>query len=264
MTSRSAKRKPGAKRPSGAKRQAGDKHKPVPKRAMLLAAGLATRLKHLRQNGPKALLTVGGRTLLDHVLDRLEEVGVKEAMINLHYKGEMIRDHLAKSRKNGLDISFSDESGLLLDTGGGVAKALTFFKDEPFYVINAKQIWTNGYLNALQRLADAWDGRRMDALLMLVATVSAIGYEGVGDFDMDPDGRVTRRQEGKVAPFVYAFQMVHPRLFKDCPDGPFSFNLLWDRAIEAGRLYGIRHDGVWIHVGTPDQLVEAEAALQDQ
>jgi N-acetyl-alpha-D-muramate 1-phosphate uridylyltransferase len=239
-------------------------HKPVPKRAMLLAAGLATRLKHLRQNGPKALLSVGGRTLLDHALDKLEEAGVEEVMINLHYKGDMIRDHLAKSRKNGLKLSFSDESDLLMDTGGGVAKALDFFGDEPFYVVNAKQIWTNGYLNTLQRLADAWNGERMDALLLLVATVSAIGYDGIGDFDMDADGRVTRRKEGKVAPFVYALQIVHPRLFKGCPKGPFSFNILWDKAEEACRLYGIRHDGTWIHVGTPGQLVDAEAALQDQ
>lgn len=239
------------------------KHKTVPKRAMLLAAGLATRLKHLRQNGPKALLTISGRTLLDHALDRLEEAGVGQVMINLHYKGRMIRDHLAKSRHNGLDISFSDEADLLMDTGGGIAKALDFFQNEPFYVINAKQVWTNGYLNALQRLADAWDGRRMDALLMLVTTVSSIGYEGVGDFDMDPDGRVTRREESRVAPFVYAFQIVHPRLFKNCPEGPFSLNVLWDKAEKAGRLYGIRHDGAWIHVGTPEALAEAEAALQE-
>lgn len=237
------------------------KHRPVPKRAMVLAAGLATRLKHLRQNGPKALLSVGGQTLLDHALTRLQEVGVEEVMINLHYKGEMIRDHLAAHPYPKLRISFSDETDRLMDTGGGVAKALGFFKNEPFYVINAKQIWTNGYLNTLQRLADAWDDDRMDALLLMVSTVNAIGYEGVGDFDMQQDGRLTRRTPSHVAPFIYAFQIIHPRLFKGCPDGPFSLNLLWDKAQEAGRLYGIRHDGTWIHVGTPEALAEADAAL---
>ena len=238
-------------------------HKPIPKRAMLLAAGLATRLKHLRQNGPKALLTVGGRTLLDHALDRLEEAGVTEVMINLHYKGEMIRDHLAKEDHKSLHISYSDESDKLMDTGGGIAKALDFFGDEPFFVINAKQVWTNGYINTLQRLADGWDDDKMDALLLMIPTVAATGYEGVGDYDMMPDGRLKRRKQGHVAPFIYAFQIIHPRLFKGCPDGPFSLNLLWDKAEEEGRLYGIRHDGTWIHVGTPEALAEAEAALQD-
>jgi MurNAc alpha-1-phosphate uridylyltransferase len=239
------------------------KHTPVPKRAMVLAAGLATRLKHLRQNGPKALLKVGGKTLLDHCLTRLEEAGVEEVMINLHYKGEMIRDHLAAHPYERLKISFSDESDRLMDTGGGIAKVIDFFQNEPFYVVNAKQIWTNGYLNTLQRLADAWDDKRMDALLLMITTVSAVGYEGVGDFDMDTDGRLTRREQGRVAPFIYAFQIIHPRLFKGCPDGPFSLNVLWDKAEQAGRLYGIRHDGTWIHVGTPDALAEAEAALSE-
>jgi MurNAc alpha-1-phosphate uridylyltransferase len=239
------------------------KHRPVPKRAMLLAAGLATRLKHLRQNGPKALLSVGGRTLLDHALTRLEEAGVEEVMINLHYKGEMIREHLAAHPFQRLKISYSDESDRLMDTGGGVAKVIEFFGDEPFYVINAKQVWTSGYLNTLQRLADAWDDDKMDALLLMVATVSAIGYDGVGDFDMTQDGQLTRRTQSHVAPFVYAFQIVHPRLFRGCPDGPFSLNILWDKAEQAGRLYGIRHDGTWIHVGTPEALAEAEAALNE-
>lgn len=238
-------------------------HKPVPKRAMLLAAGLATRLKHLRQNGPKALLNVGGRTLLDYALDKLEDAGVEEVMINLHYKGEMIRDHLAKEPRKKLKIEFSDESDKLLDTGGGIAKALDFFHDEPFYVINAKQIWTDGYSNTLQRLADYWDGDKMDALLLMVPSVSAIGYTGVGDYDMEPDGRLKRRKEGHVSPFVYAFQIIHPRLFKGCPKGAFSLNILWDKAEDQGRLYGIRHDGGWIYVGTPEALAEAEVSLQD-
>jgi MurNAc alpha-1-phosphate uridylyltransferase len=184
-------------------------------------------------------------------------------MINLHYKGEMIREHLAAHPYDRLKISFSDESDRLMDTGGGIAKALDFFQNEPFYVVNAKQIWTNGYLNTLQRLADAWDDKRMDALLLMAATVSAIGYDGVGDFDMHADGHLTRRIQGHVAPFVYAIQIVHPRLFEGCPEGPFSLNLLWDKAEEAGRLFGIRHDGTWIHVGTPEALAEAEAAVSE-
>ncbi len=238
-------------------------HKPIPKRAMLLAAGLATRLKHLRQNGPKALLSVGGRTLLDYALDRLDDAGVAEIMINLHYKGDMIREHLATHARKGLSISYSDESDQLMDTGGGIAKALSFFGDEPFFVINAKQIWTDGYMNTLQRMADGWDGDKMDALLLMIPTVSAVGYEGIGDYDMLPDGRLQRRKQGHVAPFIYAFQIIHPRVFENCPEGPFSLNLLWDRAEEQGRLYGIRHDGSWIHVGTPGALAEAEAALRD-
>jgi MurNAc alpha-1-phosphate uridylyltransferase len=174
----------------------------------------------------------------------------------------MIREHLAKREKP--EIVYSDESNLLLETGGGIAKALPLLGDGPFVAVNSDVIWFDGWFNAILRMAELWDDATMDALLLLHPTVSAVGYGHRGDFNMMPDGRLMRRPEREVAPFVFAgVQLLHPRLFEGCPEGPFSMNLLFDKAIEEGRLFGTRHEGDWLHVGTRDELAEAEAFLNE-
>ncbi len=232
----------------------------VPEQAMVLAAGLGTRMRPLSDKRPKPLVEVGGRTLIDRVLDRLIEAGIKRVVINVHYQADMLEAHLAK--RHDIAICISDERGLLLDTGGGVAKALHHFGDAPFITHNADSLWSEGMGRALERLSRAFDPERMDALMLLAPTVSSIGYVGRGDFTMDETGHLSRREEGRIAPFVWAgVQILHPRLFEGCPKGAFSTNLLWDRAIAKGRLYGIRHGGVWMHVGSPEDVQAAEHFL---
>jgi MurNAc alpha-1-phosphate uridylyltransferase len=205
------------------------------------------------------MVQVLGRPMIDVVLNRLAAAGVERVVINLHHLGEVIREHL-KYRKD-LEILYSEEPEIL-ETGGGTKKALPLLGPDPFFTINAKIIWLNGREDALHRLADAWDDARMDSLLLLHPTVTAIGYGGPGDFRLDQEGLVTRRLEWDVAPFLYTgINITHPRLFENSPDGAYSVNLLWDRAIEAGRLYGIRHDGEWYHVSTPQQLGDVEREL---
>jgi MurNAc alpha-1-phosphate uridylyltransferase len=232
----------------------------IPKRAMVLAAGLGTRLKALTANRPKPLVEVSGRAMLDTILDRLASAGVGEAVINLHYLGDMIVEHLQERTSPRIVYSREDE---LLETGGGVKKALSLLGEEPFFAINGDVCWLDGYSSALERLADHWDDAEMDGLLLLHPTVYAFGYDGAGDFKLTTDGRIQRRKEREIAPFVFAgIQILHPRLFDAAPDGAFSLNLLYDRAIEAGRLQGIRHDGEWFHIGTPQQLSDAESVLE--
>jgi MurNAc alpha-1-phosphate uridylyltransferase len=230
-----------------------------PKTAMVMAAGYGKRLRPLTDTVPKPMVKVLGRPMIDVVLDRLVAAGVERAVINLHHLGAVIRDHL-KSRKD-IELVYSNESEIL-ETGGGTKKALPLLGEDPFFVVNAKIIWLNGREDALHRLARAWDPERMDSLLLLQATVTAIGYGGAGDFLMDQEGRLKRRPEWEVAPFLYSgIYICHPRLFDASPDGAFSVNILWDRAIEQGRLYGIRHDGEWYHVSTPQHLREVEREL---
>lgn len=231
----------------------------TPNRAMVLAAGLGLRMRPLTLHMPKPLLPVGGKPMLDHALDRLAEAGVDTAVVNAHYKGEMIAAHLKGRKKPKIVLSPEDT---LLETGGGVKKALPHLGAEPFYVVNADILWLDGPTPALRRLAAHWRPEEMDALLLLMATTRAVGYEGRGDYHMDPLGRLTRRAESEIAPFVFAgVQIVKPELWEDSPDGAFSTNRLWDRAQEAGRLYGLAHDGPWFHVGTPDALQESEELL---
>ncbi len=231
----------------------------MPKTAMVMAAGYGKRLRPLTDSVPKPLVKVLGVPMIDVVLDRLAAAGVERAVINLHHLGEMIRDHL-KGRTD-IEIVFSEESEIL-ETGGGIVKALPLLGPDPFFAVNAKIIWLNGRTDALQRLADTWDDAEMDGLLLLQPTVTAVGYEGRGDFLMDQIGRLARREEWRVAPLVYAgIQILHPRLFADAPTGAFSTNLLWDRAIAQGRLFGIRHDGEWYHVSTPKHLEDVERHL---
>jgi MurNAc alpha-1-phosphate uridylyltransferase len=226
---------------------------------MVMAAGYGTRLRPLTDTVPKPMVKVLGRPMIDVVLDRLVAAGVERAVINLHHLGEVIRDHL-KSRKD-IEIVYSEEKEIL-ETGGGTKKALPLLGPDPFFVVNAKIIWLNGREDALHRLAKAWDPARMDSLLLLHPTVTAIGYDGPGDFLMDQEGRLLRRPEWEVAPFLYSgVNITHPRLFEASPDGAYSVNILWNRAIEQGRLSGIRHDGEWYHVSTPQHLREVEREL---
>jgi MurNAc alpha-1-phosphate uridylyltransferase len=205
---------------------------------------------------------VRGKALIDHAIDRLVAAGVTQIVVNLHYKAEMIKEHL--SRRKDVDICYSDETDGLLGTGGGVHKALSFFEGEPFFIHNSDTIWVEGYGTALERMKERWNPDEMDALLLIVPLINSIGYEGVGDFLMDSIGHLTRVPPGRVSPFAYpGVQIVHPRLFENPPAGGFSTNVLWDRAIEKQRLIGIRLEGMWIHVGTPQAVTEAEEFLAD-
>lgn len=228
-----------------------------PKRAMVLAAGLGTRMRPITLTTPKPLVSVAGRTLLDRALDHMAEAGVERLVVNTHWLAGKVEAHLA----GRTDITLSHEE-VLLETGGGVTKALPHLGDEPFFVANSDIIWTNGGIPALRRLAEAWDDARMDALLLLQPTATAVGYEGNGDFFLDPAGIPRRRRDREVAPLLFSgVQILAPRLFKDAPEGKFSLNILYDRALEAGRLAAIVHDGRWYHVGTPEALPEVEALL---
>jgi MurNAc alpha-1-phosphate uridylyltransferase len=236
----------------------------APKRAMVLAAGRGVRMRPLTDTLPKPLIEVGGRALVDRVIDRLEEAGVEAVAVNIHHLGHLIEDHLGRRAPGGAKISFSPED-ILLDTGGGVARALPLLGHEPFFAANADVMWLNGRDGALDRLAAAWDDTLMDGLLLIHSTVEAYGYQGVGDFTADPAGRLARRPEGEVAPFVYTgVQILHSRLFDGAPEGPFSLNLLWDKAIGGDRLHGIVHDGEWFDVGSPRGLIEAEAYMNER
>lgn len=227
--------------------------------AMVLAAGLGLRMRPLTETTPKPLIRVAGETMLDRALDRLVAAEVDTAVVNTHWLPEQIEAHVAGRTAPRIVISREDE---LLETGGGIANALPHLGDAAFYAVNADIVWLDGATPALDRLAAAWDDDAMDGLLLVQATVRATGYAGEGDFVMDPMGRLSRRPERVVAPFVFTgIQMLHPRLFDGAPGGAFSLNRLYDRAIEAGRLYGIAHDGEWYHVGTPDAVAEADAEI---
>jgi N-acetyl-alpha-D-muramate 1-phosphate uridylyltransferase len=232
----------------------------VPRTAMVLAAGNGIRMRPLTDRTPKPLIAVNGKPLLDNVLDRLAATGVETTVVNVHYLADQIERHLAGRRAPRIIIS--DERANLLDTGGGVVKALPLLGDRPFYHLNSDTIWIDGVRPNLLHLAEAFEPARMDALLLLAATSGSVGYSGRGDFVMAPDGRLRRRAEREVAPFVYAgVAILSHSLFADTPSGPFSLNLLFDRAIEAGRFYGLRLEGVWMHVGTPDAIAAAERAI---
>jgi N-acetyl-alpha-D-muramate 1-phosphate uridylyltransferase len=233
-----------------------------PTRAMVMAAGLGTRMRPLTNDRPKPLVEVAGKTLIDHTLDRLVAAGVTMAVVNAHYKSDMLRAHLAK--RSDIEICISDENDELLGTGGGIVKALPHFAGEPFFVLNSDSVWVEGMGHALDRMKERWDPEEMDTLLLMASMVTAIGFEGTGDFQMDADGRLARVPPQRVSPFAYpGVQIVHPRIFDDAPGAAFSMNLLWDIAIEKGQLYGVRLDGVWMHVGTPDAVREAEELLAD-
>lgn len=232
----------------------------VPTTAMVLAAGLGTRLRPITDHTPKPLVSVAGRTLLDRCLDRLVEAGVSHAVVNIHWLGQSIRDHL--SQRHDIAIAISDESDLLLETGGGIAKALPLLGAAPFFAVNADLIWRDAGEPTLRRLAGAFDATAMDGLLLLQPRERATGHGGPGDFDLDADCRLIRRGTRPTAPYVYTgVQILQPALFRDAPAGAFSLNSLYDRAIAAGRLHGLVHRGDWMDVGTHDGLAQAEAMM---
>jgi MurNAc alpha-1-phosphate uridylyltransferase len=232
----------------------------LPRVAMVLAAGFGERMRPLTDRMPKPLVPVAGKPLLDHVLDRLADAGIERAVINVHYLADMIERHVQGRTRPAIVIS--DERKALLDTGGGVTKALPLLGPSPFIHVNSDTIWIDGVKPNLERLAEAFDPGTMDALLLLAPTAGSIGYAGAGDFVMTADGRLTRRGERDVAPFVYAGTAVlRPELFANAPAGAFSLTRLFDRAAAGGRLHGLRLEGVWMHVGTPAAIAEAEAAI---
>ena len=232
----------------------------APKRAMVLAAGLGTRMRPFNGQVPKPLVKVGGKALIDYVLDRLAAQGIERAVVNVHHLADQIERHLAQRRQPKIVIS--DERSELLGTGGGVAKALPELGDAPFFHVNSDTIWIDGVKPNLARLAEGFDGARMDALLLLAPAASSIGYSGRGDFSMAADGRLMRRGEREVVPFVYAgAALLAPAFFAGATCGAFSMSPLFDRAAGAGRLCGLRLEGVWMHVGTPEAIQAAEKAL---
>jgi N-acetyl-alpha-D-muramate 1-phosphate uridylyltransferase len=232
----------------------------VPKCAIVLAAGLGTRMRPYNGAIPKPLVEVGGKPLIDYALDRLAAAGVKRAVVNVHHLADTLERHL--SSRKAPQIVISDERGTLLGTGGGIAKALSLLGDAPFFLVNSDTLWLDGVKPNLMRLADAFDADGMDALLLLAPSADSIGYEGSGDYSILPDGRLRRRAEREVVPFVYAgASILSPTLFAGAPSGAFPLTLSFDRAGERGRLFGLRLEGVWMHVGTPEAVAEAEAAL---
>jgi MurNAc alpha-1-phosphate uridylyltransferase len=227
---------------------------------MVLAAGLGTRMRPLTDHMPKPLVPVAGRPLLDHVLDKLADFGVNEAVVNVHYLPDQIIDHVAARTKPRILIS--DERDAVLGTGGGVVKALPRLGPAPFFHLNADTLWIDGAQPNLSRLADAFDPARMDILLLMAPTAGSIGYSGSGDYAMLPDGALRRRKEREVVPFVYAgVAILSPAIFMDAPSGEFALTRLFDRAGERERLFGLRLDGLWMHVGTPDAVQAAEQAF---
>jgi len=228
---------------------------------MVLSAGLGTRMRPLTNKIPKPLVKVGGKALIDHVLDRLAAAGVERAVVNVHHFAGQIERHLASRTKP--KITISDERGLLLGTGGAVVKALPELGPAPFFLINSDTLWIDGVAPNLARLAEAFDPASMDVLLLLAPATGSIGYAGRGDFAMAPDGRLRRRADREVAPFVYASAAIlAPALFKDAPPGEFPLTDLFDRAAEVGRLHGLRLEGLWMHVGSPDAIAQAERAIR--
>ncbi len=236
----------------------------VPETAMVMAAGIGKRMRPLTATRPKPLVEVAGQALLDHVFDRLRSAGVKRAVVNVHYLADALEAHLANHVK-GIDVIVSDERDTLMETGGGIVKARELIGDKPFLVANADNLWIDGPADTIKLLASQWDDARMDALLLLVPLARANNHGGQGDFNLDAHGRITgRRKPGRLAPFVYTgVQILSPRVIADWPEGPFSTNLFWDRAIENGRAFGLVHQGLWFDVGTPGAIGKTEALLVD-
>jgi MurNAc alpha-1-phosphate uridylyltransferase len=232
--------------------------------AMVLAAGLGKRMRPLTATRPKPLVEVAGRSLLDHALDRLRAAGVRHAVVNVHYLADALEAHL-KRRVQGIDISVSDEREQLLETGGGLVKALPLIDADPFLVVNSDNLWVDGPADSIRALAARWNEAQMDALLLLVPLARANCHKGRGDFHMDGGGRLARRKPGRVAPFVFTgVQIVSKRLFDGANAEPFSLNVLWDRAISAGRAFGLMHNGLWFDVGTPPAVKRTELMLASE
>lgn len=231
-----------------------------PTHAMVLAAGFGQRMRPLTDTLPKPLIRLGGRPLIDHVLDRLGDAGVVRAVVNVHYLPHLIEAHVAG--RGHPRITISDERTALLDTGGGVHKALPLLGDGPFFVHNSDTVWIERSGNTLSRMMETWNPVTMDALLLLAPVATSLGYDGRGDFHMTGTGALAWRRGDEQAAYVFAGVSInHPRIFEDAPGGAFSLVKLWDKALAAGRLAGMRLDGTWMHVGTPEALADAERCL---
>ena len=235
----------------------------VPKTAMVMAAGLGKRMRPLTAMRPKPLISLAGKALIDHCLDRLGAAGVTRAVVNVHYLAAQLEAHL-KNHPHDLEILISDERKQLLETGGGIVRAMPMLDADPFLVVNSDNFWVDGPVDTLRLLAAHWNEARMDALLLVVPHARANCHAGAGDFHMNAAGALKRRKPNAVAPFVYTgIQMVSKRLFAgDLPEGPFSTNILWDRAIAAGRCFGAVHQGLWFDIGRPSSIAAAEAMLE--
>jgi len=232
--------------------------------AMIMAAGKGTRMMPLTADRPKPLIEVGGVALIDHVLNHLRDAGIGKIVVNVHYRAEQVEQHLAAFAAD-LELRISDERELLRDTGGGLVHALSLICDDPFICVNADNWWTNAGENALSRLMAHWDDARMDVLMLVIPLESAHNSQGIGDFNMDADGRLSRRKGDAPAPFVWTgIQMLSKRLIVDPPADVFSTNIFWDRAIAQGRCMGILHDGLWFDVGYPAAIAATEAKLAEQ
>lgn len=232
----------------------------MPDKAMVFAAGLGTRMRPLSEHIPKPLIKVGGKALIDHTLDRIAAAGVSTAVVNLHHCADLIETHLAARRAPRIVIS--DERDNLLDQGGGIKRALPQLGDEPFFICNTDSFWIEGPRANLNRLTAGWDPDKMDVLLLVAAAATSVGVDWLGDFTMDPHGRLGRREERRVAPFVYTgVGIIKPALFKGAPDGAFRLAPYFFQAAEKGRLFGVRLDGIWLHIGTPQALEEAERLI---
>lgn len=236
----------------------------VPDTAMVLAAGLGTRMRPLTDDRPKALVEVGGRTLIDRALDALARAGVGKAVVNLHAHADRLEAHLT-ARSGGPRIVFSDERGRLLDTGGGVKRALPLLGADPFFVVNCDALWRDGLNDTLVHLASRWDGEAMDTMLLIVLSHAAVAYDGRGDFDMDPKGRLAFRPERTITPYVYGgVHIQRPGPVAAIDKAVFSLRAVWRQAEDEGRLYGLIHEGRWAHVGTPEAVRLAERKLLDE
>jgi MurNAc alpha-1-phosphate uridylyltransferase len=236
----------------------------VPDTAMVMAAGLGKRMRPLTDNLPKPLVELAGKPLIDHVLERLRTAGVSKLVVNVHYLADSLEAHLA-TKSDQFDITISDERDLLLETGGGLVQAAPLIDCDPFFVVNSDNFWIDGPADGLRLLASGWQEDKMDALLLLVPQARAGNHGGQGDFRLDRFGRLTRRARSRVAPYVFTgIQIISKRLLEGAPAGPFSTNILWDRAIEAGRCYGLVHQGLWFDVGTPRAIRDTEAALANE
>ena len=231
-----------------------------PTTAMVLAAGLGTRMKPLTDIVPKPLVPLGGYPMIDHVLDRLRDAGITKAVVNVHHLADKLEDHVGSRVRP--QVVISDERGVLLETGGGVVRALPLLGPDPFLIHNSDSVWIENGTPNLTRLLDAWDATRMDSLMLLAPAATSLGYDGRGDFLMSGDGRLTRQSGTHHASFVFAgVSIIHPCMFKGEAERAFSLNRVWDRSIAAGRLYGVLLDGLWMHVGTPNALEDANAAI---
>ena len=236
----------------------------IPRTAMILAAGRGERMRPLTDATPKPMLKAGGAPLIARILDRLAAARVARVVVNTHHLADQIEAFLAEQEPPP-EILVSRETERPLETGGGVRHALSLLGDDPVIVCNGDAIWLNGPVPVLTRMAEAWDPARMDALLLTMLAPRVIGPTGPGDFGMNPDGLLRRREGGEILPYIYAsVQIIKPQVFEDAPDGPFSMNVIWDRLIERERLYGLVHDGLWFHLNTPEDLAEADPMLDER